>query len=82
MFVCIIILLLFLIHGEEYMDYKNINERMKSYGTTLLRQNNSNITYKSMDIGKSTKGRSIIAYCYGNCDSGTASVSVGGYYDY
>lgn len=82
MFVCIIILLLCSINGEEYMDYKNINERMKSYGMTLLRQNNSGITYKSMDIGKSTQGRSMIAYCYGNCDSGKASVSMLFVYDY
>ena len=70
----LIFLFLGLICAEDYMSYDELNKQMRLYGTLFSSENVPYIVSKTMVIGKSTQQKDMIAYCYGNCETGRNSV--------
>ena len=69
-----ILCLLIGIHGESYLTYKQLNDKLESYVNRFNEKNGQYMKSKSIKIGMSTFNKDMYAYCYGNCEFGNSSV--------
>ena len=58
----------------SYPSYSEILSKMKIYVAAYNDLELETISSRMISVGRSTQGKDIIAYCFGNCRSGSSSV--------
>ena len=72
---CLFVLCVILQFGEcQYPSFEELIKTMKSYVVSYNNLHLPNISSKVLFVGKSMQNRSIDAFCFGNCDSGSSIV--------
>ena len=72
---CLFLLCVILEFGEcKYPSFEELTRTMRSYVVSYNNLHFPSISAKELPVGKSMQNRSIDAFCFGNCESGSSIV--------
>ena len=72
---CLFVFCFILQFGDcGYPSFGELTKTMRSHVASFNNLRIPNISSKDLYVGKSMQNRSIEAYCFGNCESGSSSV--------